>query len=181
MAATFAFNRDTGAATGTPTQGTTRAAVTDSNWKNVDDTTTLYSASPINAGNNSFDIWNFGVFSGTYNQISAVLFAHTAGALGAGLTVKGVPSTASTSGLAYTTPSTAANSSLTVDMTSAVAITSGVTVYVGATGPQAATMATSTTANPAYTNYLTTQLQTTTAAAPGDTTTLTLTVQYNEN
>lgn len=185
MAATFEFEEDNGAAAGSPAKGTTRtAARTDVNWKNIDDSTTLYSSSPITAGANSFDKWQFGHFSGTYNQISAGLFAHTAGTFGAGLTLKGCPACTSTvTALVYTTPSTTANANLTKDMTAAVAIGSGVQVQFTATGPEnsATSSATSITTNPAYTNYLTTQLQTTGSAAAGDTATVTLTLQYNEN
>jgi len=183
MAATFAFDRDTGTQTGSPTKGTTRSAgTTDTNWKNTDTYATAYSAAPITAGNNSYEIWNFGHFSGTYNQISAGLFAHTATAFGTGLTLKGTPAcTGDGDRLLYTTPSTSANANLTTDMTSAIAIGSGVAVFFGATGPEATGKASSTTSNPAYTNYLTTQLQTTGSAAAGDTATVTLTLQYNEN
>lgn len=182
MAATFEFERDTGAASGSPAKGTTRtAAITDTNWKNTDTVGTAYSAAPITAGNNSFEIWNFGHFSGSYNQLSAGLFAHTSTAFGTGLTLKGCPACTTTSGLTYTTPATTANTNLTTDMTTAVAIGSGVAVFFGTTGPEAATMAASQAGNPAYTNYLTTQLQTTGSAAAGDTATVTLTLQYNEN
>lgn len=183
MAATFEFNRDTGTQTGSPTKGTTRTtAVTDTNWKNTDTYGTAYSAAPITAGNNSFEIWNFGKFSGTYNQILSGLFAHTSTAFGTGLTLKGTPAcTGDGDRLLYTTPSASANANLTTDMTSAIAIGSGVAVFFGATGPEATGKASSTTANPAYTNYLTTQLQTTGSAAAGDTATVTLTLQYNEN
>lgn len=183
MAATFEFNRDTGTQTGSPTKGTTRTtAVTDTNWKNTDTYGTAYSAAPITAGNNSFEIWNFGKFSGTFNQISAGLFAHTSVAFGTGLTLKGTPAcTGDGDRLLYTTPSATANANLTVDMTSAVAIGSGVAVFFGATGPEATGKASSMTTNPCYTNYLTTQLQTSGSAAAGDTATVTLTLQYNEN
>lgn len=182
MAATFEFERDTGTQAGSPTKGTTRtAAVTDTNWKSTDTYGTAYSAAPITAGNNSFEIWNFGHFSGSFNQISAGLFAHTSTALGTGLTLKGCPACTTTSGLAYTTPSATTNASLSVDMTTAVAIGSGVAVFFGGTGPEAATMAASQTTNPCYSNFLTTQLQTTGSAAAGDTASLTLTLQYSEN
>jgi hypothetical protein len=46
--------------------------------------------------------------------------------------------------------------------------------------PTATGKATSMTTNPCYTNYLTTQLQTSGAAA-GDTAQVTMTLQYNEN
>lgn len=183
MAATFEFNRDTGTQTGSPTKGTTRTtAVTDTNWKNTDTYGTAYTAAPITAGNNSYEIWNFGKFSGTFNQISAGLFAHTSTAFGTGLTLKGPPAcTGDGDRLLYTTPSASANANLTTDMTSAIAIGSGVAVCFGATGPEATGKATSMTTNPCYTNYLTTQLQTTGSAAAGDTATVTLTLQYNEN
>lgn len=180
MAATFEFEEDNGAASGSPAKGTTRtAARTEVNWKNIDDSTTTYSTNPITAGNNSFEKWQFGHFSGTYSSILAGLFAHTATAFGTGLTLKGKP--AGSSQLTYTTPSTTANSNLVTDMTSAIAIASGVSVYFGATGPEVASKTTSTTSNPAYTDYLTTQLQTTSSAGAGDTATVTLTLQYNEN
>jgi hypothetical protein len=183
MAATFAFDRDHGAQTGSPTHGTTTSAgVTDVNWKSTDTEATAYSAAPITAGNNSFENWLFGHFSGTYNQISAGLFAHTSTAFGTGLTLKGTPAcTGDGDRLLYTTPSATTNASLSTDMTSAIAIASGVAVCFSDTGPYATGKATSQTANPVYTNYLTTQLQTTTGAAAGDTATVTLTLQYNEN
>lgn len=183
MAATFEFERDNGTAAGSPAKGTTRtAAITETNWKNIDDATTAYSSAPITAGSNSYDVWNFGHFSGSFNSISAGLFAHTSTALGTGLTLKGCPAcTNDGTRLLYTTPATTANTNLTVDMTSAIAIGSGVSVCFGATGPEATGKATSMTTNPCYTNYITTQLQTTSSAAAGDTATITITLQYNEN
>lgn len=183
MAATFDWNRDTGAAAGSPAKGTTRTTgITDYNWKNTDTVGTAYSAAPITAGNNSFEIWNFGKFSGTFNQILTGLFAHTATAFGAGLTLKGPPAcTGDADRLLYTTPSATANANLSTDMTSAIAIGSGVAVCFGATGPEATGKATSMTTNPCYTNYLTTQLQTTGSAGAGDTATVTITLSYLEN
>lgn len=183
MAATFEFQEDNGASTGSPAKGTTRtAARTEVNWKNIDDSTTAYSSSPITAGNNSYQKNQFGKFSGTFNSISAGLFAHTATAFGTGLTLKGVPTcTSDGTRYLYVTPSTTADTNLTTDMTSAISIGSGVAVCFGATGPEATGKATSMATNPCYTNFLTTQLQTTGSAAAGDTATVTLTLQYNEN
>lgn len=185
MAATFEFEEDNGAQTGSPLKGTTRtAARTEVNWKNIDDSTTAYSSNPITAGNNSFTKYQFGHFSGTYNQVSAGLFAHTLTAFGTGLTLKGQPACTSTAtALVYATPATSANAGLTVDMTTAIAIASGVQVQFTATGPEnsATASAASLSTNPCYTNYLATQLQTTTSAAAGDTAQVTLTLQYNEN
>lgn len=183
MAATFAFDRYHGAATGSPAHGTTTSTgVSNVNWKNSDTEATAYSAAPITGGNNSFELWTFGHFSGSYNQILTGLWAHTLTALGTGLTLKGAASmTQDSDNLTYATPSATTNASLSVDMTSAIAIGSGSVVYFGATSPEATGKATSTTANPAYTNELTTQLQTTSSAAAGDTATVTMTLQYQEN
>lgn len=183
MSAVFEFEEDNGASAGSPAKGTTRtAARTEVNWKNIDDSTTAYSSSPITGGLNSFDKWQFGHFSGSFNQILSGLFAHTLTAFGTGLTLKGPPACSGDgSRLLYTTPSATANANLTTDMTTAIAIGSGVGVCFGATGPEATGKATSMTTNPCYTNFLTTQLQTTTSAAPGDTATVTLTLQYSEN
>lgn len=176
MAATFEWDEDHGAQTGSPTKGTSRThGVTNVNWKNVGDTATAYTSSPITAGNNSFDKWQSGHFSGTFNNILNGKWAHTAGTLGTGLTLKGVVAAA------YTTPSSTANALLTTDMTAAIAIGSGAAVQFGATGPEAAGKAASTSANPAWSEFLTTQLQTTGSAAAGDTATVTLTLQYDEN
>jgi hypothetical protein len=185
MAATYAWNEDTGTATGSPAKGTTRTnPATDANWKNSGVVTDVYSSYPITAGNNSYQKALFGKFSsGTFNNISAGLFAHTATAFGSNLTLKGVPScTSDGTRWLYTTPATTADSNLSQDMTTVIAIGSGVTVYFSATGPEATGKA-STLDGTAdrYTNFLTTQLQTAAGAAAGDTAQVTLTLQYNEN
>lgn len=175
-AATFEFDEANGAGE-TITHG--RA---ETNWKNIDDSTTAYSSSPITAGNNSFSKWQYGHFSGTYNQILGGLWAHTATAFGTGLTLMASPTmTADGDRLAYSTPSASTLASLTYDATGVTAIGSGKVVYFGATSPASSGKAASTTSNPAYTNYLTTQLQTTGSAAAGDTATVTLTLRYSEN
>ena len=176
MAATFQWGEANGAG---ETLTLDRA---ESNWKGIDDSTTAYGSSPITAGNNSFDKWLFGKFSGTFNQISAGLFAHTAGAMGTGLTIKGQPAmTVDADRLAYATPAATANASLSFDQTSVVAIGSGRAIWFGATGPATAGKAAAMTTNPCFTNYLTHQLQTTGSAAAGDTAQATLTLRYTEN
>lgn len=179
MAATFSWGEANGAGQ------TLSSGVSNVNWKNTDDVATAYSSSPITAGSNSYEKWQFGIFSGSYNQISNGYFDHTATAFGAGLTLKAFPSlTASGLALWYTTPATTANALLTKDMTSVNGSfpTSANVVMFSGTTPNASTpKAATTTANPAYTNYLTTQLQTTGSAAAGDTAQVTLTLRYDEN
>jgi hypothetical protein len=175
MPATFEFNEDNGAATGSPSKGTTRnTAVTQVNWKNTDDVSTAYSSSPITAGNNSYTKYQFGKFTGTFNQILNGKYAHTAGTLGTGLTLKGTVTST------YATPATSANAALSTDMTTAISISSGLSVSFHTTGPEGASPTTTLSAA-GYTQYLATQLQTTTAAAAGDTATVTMTLQYDEN
>lgn len=175
MAATFEWNEDNGAATGSPAKGTTRnTAVTQVNWKNVDDVATGYASSPITAGNNSYTKYQFGKFTGTFNEINSAVWAHTAGTLGTGLTLNGVVTST------YATPATTANAALTQDMTAVIAIGSGQTVNFSTVGPEGASPTATLTAA-GYTQYLATQLQTTVSAAQGDTATVTLTLRYNEN
>ena len=183
MSATFEFEEDTGTQTGSPLKGTTRtAAVTDVNWKNSGVQTDAYSSFPILQSTNSFDKWQFGHFSGTFNQILNGLFAHTATAFGTSITLKGPPAmTVDGDNRTYRTPAITANANLTVDMTTAVAIGSGVAVWFGATGPEATGKAASMTTNPCYSNWLATQLQIGVSPSPGDTAQVTLTLQYDEN
>lgn len=174
MAATFEFNEDNGAATGSPAKGTTRStAVTQVNWKSVDDVATAYSAAPINAGENSFPKYQFGKFGGTFNQISNALWAHTAGTLPANTSLYGgVTST-------YATPTQSATAGLS-DISSVTAIGSGIPVSFSTTGPEAASP-TSTLSAAGYTQYLVSQARTTASASPGDSSSLTLTLRYSEN
>ena len=176
MAATFEWDEANGAGQ------TVTHNVANGNWKNEDSATNNYASFPVTAGNNSFEKWIYGHFSGSYNQILNGKFAHTDGAMGTGLTIMGPPTmTADGDRLAYTTPSTSANANLTTNMTSVIGIGSGIDVWFGATGPSNSGKAASTTSNPAYTNYLTTQLQTSGSVAPGDTATATFTLQFDEN
>jgi hypothetical protein len=184
MAATFNWCEDNGAATGSPAHGTTQSGFgadthypTEVNWKNVDDNAanggTPYYNAPITAGSNSYTKYQYGHFSGTFIQISAGQYTHTAVAFGTGFTLKGTVSST------YATPATSANASLTTDMTSVTAIASGLTVNFSTTGPYAASP-TATLSAAGYTQYLATQLQTTGSAGYGDIVAVTMTLQYNE-
>lgn len=174
MAATFEYNEDNGAATGSPAKGTTRnTAVTQVNWKSVDDVSTAYSAAPINAGENSFPKYQFGKFTGSFNQISNGLWAHTAGTLPANTSLYGAVTST------YATPAQTATAGLS-DMSSVTAITSGTAVNFSTVGPEGASP-TSTLSAAGYTQYLATQIRTTGSASPGDSGSITLTLRYSEN
>jgi hypothetical protein len=189
MPVSFEWGEDYGTQTGSPTRGTTRASTTENgttvtnvNWKNTADVGTAYGSSAITAGNNSYEKWTFGRLAAGSTSIGAGLFANTNGDMGTGLTLKGTPAcTGVTPPVAYTTPSTSANAGLSVNMSTHTVIASGVAVWFGITGPQTASKAVSDTSGAViYTNYLVTQLQTTTSAASSDTATITLTFQYDE-
>jgi len=175
LSATFTWQRSHGA-------GETITTATEFNWKNIDDNSTAYSASPITVPNNSFEIWLAGKFSGTFNQVLSGLYEHTAVTFGSNLTLKGAKAmTVDGDRLTYATPSASTNANLTRDITAVTAIGSGAAVWFGATGASTVGKAASMTTNPCWTNYLTTQLQTAAGAAAGDTATVTITLQYSEN
>lgn len=171
MAATTTWYEQNGAATGTPAQGT-ESAISSCDWKNVDDTSTPRTQAPVLAGSNSFAKYIYVRFSGVFNQISNVKFAHTAGTLGTGISLKG--SISST----YAQPSTAALTGAT-DITAPTAIGSGASVLLGTNPNDTNPSASATTA--CATQYIITQVQTQASAAAGDSGQATLTVQYNEN
>lgn len=172
MAATTNWYEQNGTATGSPAQGT-ESSISSCDWKSVDDSTTSRASAPVLAGANSYTKYIYLKFSGTFNQVSAVKFAHTAGTLGTGISLKSkITST-------YETPSTSAMSSAT-DITSTTAIGSGASVLLSTSGPNGTSTSSSQTTT-CYTQYIVTQVQTTSSASAGDSGTVTLTVQYNEN
>ena len=183
MAATFTWCEDNGAATGSPSHGTTRTgfggtgSTTDINWKSVDDCTnnggTAYTSAQITIGQNGYVKNTYVYLSGSFNNILAGLWsAHTAGNLGGNLTL------ISTVTSAYVAASTATLSG--TSFTAIVAIASGLTVLFSTTGPEGSSTSASISA-PGYTQYLQSQLQTAAGASTGNTAVITLTVQYEEN
>jgi hypothetical protein len=175
VAATFQWCEDNGVASGSPAKGSSRTiGITQGHWKSIDSATAAYTTNPITAGQNSFTKFNFGYFTGVFNQIGNGLWAHTAGSLGFGLSVRGVVSSL------YATPTTAVYSPLTVDMSLPVAVNLGQLVRFSLSGPESATPAGSIN-GPGYTQYLVTQLQTALTAEAGDITPLTFSLRYDEN
>lgn len=172
MAATTTWYEENGSATGSPAHGTP-TVVTTCDWKSVDSATATRAAAPVAAGSNSYHKYNYVKFSGTFNEISDAKFAHTAGTLGTGISLKGKVTSS------YATPATSALSGST-DITVTTPIASGMAVLLSTVGPQG-TGATASINAEGYTQYIVTQVQTTSSAAAGDSGTATLTVQYNEN
>ena len=173
MASTAAWYEDNGAATGSPAQGATRGAAPNGDFKSVDDVATPRASARIIAGQHSYHKYRFVRFTGTFNEISAGKFAHTAGALGAGLTIVGKVSST------YATPARSVLDG-TTDISAVTAIDSGFTVLFSTTGPQAASPTANLTAA-GYTQYIVTQLQTQPSAAAGNIGDKTMSFQWNEN
>lgn len=175
MSAIVTIGEDNGAATGSPAQGATRTLPAGQvNWKNTDDVSTVYSDSPIPSGSNSYTKYQFARFTGTFNVIENCKWSHTAGTFGTGVTLKGVVTST------YATPATTTNAALTQNMTSTTPVASGQTVLFSTVGPQGGSPAATLTVSPGYTQYLATQLQTSSLAAPGDTDSITLSIIFDE-
>ena len=172
MPATVVWQEDNGAATGSPAKGTTRANAPQVDWKSVDDITTPRASATIIAGNRSFEKFQFARITGTFTQVSAGKFAHTAGVLGTGLTLVSKVTSS------YTTPAVAAMSGST-NITAVTPIASGANVNFSTVGPEGASP-TSTLSAAGYSQYMATQLQTTNAAAAGPIGDQELTFQWNE-
>ena len=176
MSAIAEWYEDNGAATGTPAKGATRTKTGDNNSRSdfvaVDSATATKATSRIIAGKNSFQKYRFVKFSGTFNEVSSAKFAHTAGALGAGLSIVGKVTSA------YATPSSNALQGV-VNISAPTQINNGMDVQFSTTGPEGATANKLTAAG--YTQYIVTQLQTQASAAKGDIGDMTMTLQWNEN
>lgn len=167
MASTQTWSEGNGANAGTET-----ASRAEANWKNIDDSTTAYSSSPITAGNNSFSKYQAIKFGGTFNTLSSLSYKVSTNAPGTGLSVvasvitaasPATPSTTSTGDAAASTSGTSAN------------FTGTTWAGVFATGTATATAVNT------YGQAYRTQLQTTGSAAPGDIASVTITATWTES
>lgn len=139
------------------------------NFKNVDDSTTAYSSSPITAGNNSFGKYQALKFAGTWNSLSALTYKIDNNAPATGLSIVGAVVTS------YTTPATTATGD------SAMSTTGASANFNTSASPFGAGTASTTAGGTMYANAVRMQLQTTTSAAPGDIATRTLTATWTES
>lgn len=164
MASTQTWSEGNGTTAGTET--TSRA---EANWKNIDDSTTAYSSSPITAGNNSFTKYQMVKFGGTWNSLSALTYKVSSAAPGTGLSVVAAVVTAGT------TPSATASGD-------SAASTSGTSAnFTSSSFGYAAGTSSTTAGGTMYTNAYRTQLQTTSSAAPGDISSVTITASWTES
>ncbi len=165
MAATFTWTQEYGTS-GSSTKSDLGASGNLFNFKNADDATAAnYTTYPVVAGTNSYDVWLLGKFTGTFNKVDNTQFwMSTDFSPNTGLSVYWSNQTA------YQTPSTgetyASAAVPTTDPGSQnVSITGNATGCLEASG---------------YTDWIVLQLRTTTAAAAGDTSLATYSLQYDE-
>jgi hypothetical protein len=168
MASTQTWSEFNGASAGTET-----ASRAEANWKRVDDSTTAYTASPINSTNNENSMTKYQAlkFAGTWNSLSALTYKIDNNAPATGLSIVGSVVTAGT------TPSTAASGDSAMS-------TSGLAAnFNSSTTPYGAGTSSTTAGGTMYANALRTQLQTTSsyAGGPGDITSRTITASWTES
>lgn len=168
MAATFQWWGEWGT-TGSPSTADLGVSGNLFNYKTYNDLTTAgdYTSYPITAGNNSYDVWLKGHFTGTFNQVQNAKFWKSAGAFGTGEALKwrGVVT-------AFANPTTGDSSYATANIPTASPGSANVSFGGNLAG--------SITAD-GFSDFIVTQLQTTTAAEAGDTETFTYTLTYDEN
>lgn len=167
MASTQTWTEYNGAG---PTATASRA---EANWKRVDDSTTAYTASPINSTNNENSMAKIQalVFAGTWNSLSALTYKIDNNAPATGLSIVGSVLTS------YTQPATTATGD------SAMSTTGLTANFSNSTTPFTAGTSSTSAGGTMYANALRTQLQTTSAYAggPGDITTRTITATWTES
>jgi hypothetical protein len=153
MTATFEWSESNGAGQ------TVTNSISNLNYGSNDSFNIVPATYPITAGNNSFEKWNRGRFSGTYNSVSNLKFYKSAGAYVTGEAIKAAVNAA------YATPTA----------TTSVVATADVPTTLGA-----AIAPSSPGASPSFSGYIISQLQTTGSTPPGNVNQKTFTLQYDE-
>jgi hypothetical protein len=166
MAASFSWAQNNGAGAVVTLLGTSGNLA---NYKNID-TTGIgdYAANPIQAGNNSFEVWLRGFFSGVFNRIDGLRFwMSTNFSPTTGLSVfwKGTQSI-------YLQPAAGTSSIATSSIPTSDPGSTNVSIGGSLSGSLVAS---------GYTDFIVLQLRTTASAPAGDTSLATFTLSYNEN
>ena len=167
MALTYNWNQRTGATAGTVTSD---LGVSGNlfNFQNQDIASAAeYTAYPITAGNNSYEVWLRGHFTGSFNKVQNLQLWKSAGTLGTGETLYWKDGGDNT----YAAP-------LTTDALTDAAVPDSDpgSSNVSINASQASSLSAA-----GYSDYIVMQLRTTTASEAGDTETFTFTLQYDEN
>lgn len=169
MAATYAWTQRYGSGAGT--ESSLGISGNLFNFKKADDATAAnYSSNPITAGNKSYEVWLRGKFTGTFNKIENLQFwKSTDFSPATGLSVKWYPNGLS----AYATPTSGLAKCISAVPTSDPGTAN---LRVGAYSALTASLAAS-----GYSSYIVLQLNTTSAAAAGDTSLATFSLNYDES
>lgn len=153
---------------------TETASRTENNWKRVDDSTTAYTASPINSSNNENSMTKYQAikFGGTFNTLSSLTVKIDNNAPATGLAITGVVVSAGA------TPVTTASGDGAFSTTGAAA-----NFLAGSSLTYGAGTATLTASTVGYGQAVRSQLQTTSsyAGGPGDITSRTITWTWTES
>jgi hypothetical protein len=169
MAATFAWTQRYGTTPGT--ESSLGISGNLFNYKKADDATAAnYSSNPITAGNKSYEVWLRAKFTGTFSKIDNLQFwRSTDFSPNTGLSIKWYPNGLS----AYAAPTSGAAKCISAIPTSDPGTAN---LRVGAFSSLTASLAAS-----GYSSYIVTQLNTTSAAAAGDTSLAAFTLNYDES
>lgn len=128
-----------------------------------------YTSYPITAGENSYEVWLKGHFTGTFNKVQNAKFWKSSGGPDSGIAINAnVPEITT----AFATPTTAASTEATASVPTASPGSANVSFGGSLAGDITAA---------GFSDYIVMQMQTTTAAAAGDTSTYTFTLTYDEN
>lgn len=166
MAATFTWTIRNGAGATETSLGTSGNL---QNYKSVDTAgISDYAANPITAGQNSYELWFRGKFSGTFNRIDDVRFWQS---------VNFSPST----GLQVFWKGTQVIYLQPASGTSSIATSSIPTSDPGSANVSLGGSLSGSLTSSGYTDNVVLQLRTTTSAAAGDTSLETVTMSYSEN
>jgi hypothetical protein len=140
------------------------------NFKNYDNLTTPsnYTSYPVTAGNNSYEVWLRAHFTGTFTTISNLQFWKSDSNTDTGISIKWDGS----GNTVYATP---------INTTSTVATTSMPTSDPGTANVSIAGSLGGSLSAAGYSDYAVMQLQTTVAAAAGDSSTYSFTMQWDES
>lgn len=166
MSASFEWAQSNGALGTTVDIGSSGNIV---NFKNIDDATVGdYAANPITAGNNSFEVWLRGHFSGVFNRIDGIRFWKS---------VDYSPNT----GLSVFWTGTQQIFLQPTNITSSIATSSIPTADPGSTNVTIQGNLSGSLVASGYSDFIVLQLRTGTNTPPGDTSLATYTMSYNEN
>lgn len=153
MAATFEFSESNGAGEVVTTP------ISNANFGSVDAPNIVPATDPITAGNNSFEKWMRGRFSGVFTSIANLRFFKSAGAFVTGEDILAAVNAA------FATPVDTGSIVATVT----VPVTEGTALVPTAPG-----------SSPDFSGYITMQLQTTVSTPPGAVNQKTFTLKYDE-